>query len=56
MKRKSNYIRFNELMNTPLSQISDRDLEWCSKQDGLNSATSKYIWLMEIERRKKKEN
>lgn len=45
-------IKFWKLMNVPLKDISDSDLEWASKQDHLNSHMSKKVFLAEIERRK----
>ena len=46
--------KFWNLMNTPLQDLSDDDLEWASKQDRLNSYTSKNVFLFEIERRNSK--
>lgn len=46
--------KFWNLMNTPLQDLSDSDLEWVSTQDHLNSYMSKKIFLLEIERRNSK--
>lgn len=48
--------RFWRIMNTHLCEVSDEDLEWASKQELLNSYTSKCVWMYEIERRKDKNN
>ena len=50
MKRRQ--ARFIKLMNTPLNKVSDKDLDWCIKQDKFNSIASKYFQLAEIKRRK----
>lgn len=34
-------VKFWKLMNVPLKDISDENLEWASKQDHLNSYMSK---------------
>lgn len=48
---KEDYDRFWKWMETPLKDVPDEELIWCSKQDRQNSAMSKGNWLCEIKRR-----
>lgn len=51
---RNNFLKFWNIVNTPLQDLSNSDLEWASKQDHLNSYMSKKIFLLEIERRNSK--
>ena len=52
MKQESSYEKWWRLMNIPLMDISQEDLEWAVQQDEFNSYSSKQIFLAEINRRK----
>ena len=51
-KRLEEHERWWKLMNVPLENVSQEDLEWAERQDQFNSYCSKRIWQAEIERRK----
>lgn len=52
-QHNEDYEKFNKIINTPLSKVSLKDLEWAEKQNQFNSYCSKEIFRAEIKKRTK---
>lgn len=52
-KEDKEWERFMNIMNTPLIEITQEDLEWAVRQDKFNSINSKGFFEQEIKRREK---